>query len=71
MLELIKGNINNYSIKYATHKKKEQSNRVNTILNQIQTFEQNISRNSTRNENDINYLNNLKQELDDITNVKK
>ena len=49
------------------HKNKSQSKRENTILNQIQTLEQNISRNSTPNENDINSLNNLKQELDYIT----
>ena len=70
MWEIIKGNIRNYSIKYATHKKKEQSRRENTILNQIQTLEQTISRNLTPNENDINSLNNLKQELDHITTVK-
>ena len=51
-------------------RKEKQSKREHTILNQTKTLEQNISRNLTPNENDINYLNNLKQEVDQYNQCK-
>ena len=70
MWEILKGEIRNQTIRYTTHKRKEENKQEQSLIEEITKIQENISDNSEYGNDYLQRVQHLKMELENIRDIK-